>query len=109
MAWENQDIQGLIALLDPSATAIADGGGVVSALRDPIEGSERIANGFVEIARRFGTTMTVRECMVNGQPGLMAQEGGEVVVVMAFEIAGDLVKNIWAMRNPQKLRAWMAQ
>jgi RNA polymerase sigma-70 factor (ECF subfamily) len=109
VAWENQDIGGLIALLDPSATAIADGGGVVSALRDPIEGGERIANGFVEIARRFGPSMTIRECVVNGQPGLMAQDNGEIVVVMAFEIVGERVKNIWAMRNPQKLRAWVAQ
>jgi RNA polymerase sigma-70 factor, ECF subfamily len=108
VAWENQDIAGLVALLDPSATATADGGGIVSALREPIEGSERIATGFVEIARRFGTTMTIQECIVNGQPGLMAKDGGEVIVVMAFEVVDDRVKNIWAMRNPQKLRAWMA-
>jgi RNA polymerase sigma-70 factor (ECF subfamily) len=53
--------------------------------------------------------MTIRECVVNGQPGLMAQDNGEIVVVMAFEIVGERVKNIWAMRNPQKLRAWVAQ
>lgn len=108
-AWENHDIAGLVALLDPTATATADGGGIVSALAEPIEGSERIARGFVEIARRFGATMEIQECVVNGQPGLMARDGGKVIVVMAFEIVGDRVKNIWAMRNPEKLRAWMAR
>jgi RNA polymerase sigma-70 factor (ECF subfamily) len=38
----------------------------------------------------------------------MAQGGDEIIVVMAFEIVDDRVKNIWAVRNPQKLRAWMA-
>jgi RNA polymerase sigma-70 factor (ECF subfamily) len=107
-AWENHDIAGLVALLDPAATATADGGGIVSALLEPIEGGEQIARGFVEIARRFGSAMTIRECVVNGQPGLMAQGGDEIIVVMAFEIVDDRVKNIWAVRNPQKLRAWMA-
>jgi RNA polymerase sigma-70 factor (ECF subfamily) len=108
-AWENHDIAGLVAVLDPAARATADGGGIVSALREPLEGSEQIARGFVEIARRFGGSMTIRECVVNGQPGLMAEGDGEIIVVMAFEIVDDRVKNIWAVRNPQKLRAWMAR
>src|SRR5215510_643999 len=36
-AWEAKDIVALIGLLDPDATAIADGGGVVSATLRPVE------------------------------------------------------------------------
>ena len=42
-AWEAKDIGALIGLLDPGATAIGDGGGVVSAALDPIEGAEQVA------------------------------------------------------------------
>ena len=46
---------------------------------------------------------TILECMVNGQPGLVARLDG-VVTVFAFDIAGDRIKRIWAVRNPEKLR-----
>ena len=42
-AWEAKDIDALIGLLDPDATAIADGGGLVSAVLRPIEGAEQVA------------------------------------------------------------------
>ena len=48
--------------------------------------------------------MTILERTVNGQPGLVAQQDGVTVTVWAFEIAGDRIKHIWAMRNPEKLR-----
>jgi hypothetical protein len=28
------------------------------------------------------------------------------VTVFAFDIAGDRIKRIWAIRNPEKLRTW---
>ncbi len=43
MAWEAKDIDALIGLLDPDATAIADGGGLATTFLRPIEGSEQIA------------------------------------------------------------------
>ena len=30
------------------------------------------------------------------------------MTVFAFEIAGDRIKHIWAIRNPEKLRPWTA-
>ena len=51
-AWEAKDIDALIGLLDPDATAIADGGGLVSAVLRPIEGGEQIARSCVDIADR---------------------------------------------------------
>ena len=105
-AWEAKDIGALIGLLDPGATAIADGGGLVTAFLDPIEGSEQIARAWVEIANRAAGTMTFLERTVNGQPGLVAQEDGVTVTVFAFEVAGDQIKQIWVVRNPEKLRHW---
>src|SRR3954451_19514930 len=49
-AWEARDIDALIGLLDPDATAIADGGGLAITFPRPIEGGEQIARAWVAIA-----------------------------------------------------------
>jgi RNA polymerase sigma-70 factor (ECF subfamily) len=104
-AWEAKDIDALIGLLDPDATTIADGGGLVSAGLRPIEGGEQVARALVDIAGR-APGLTILERTVNGQPGLVAQQDGVTVTVYAFEVAGDRIKHIWAVRNPEKLRPW---
>jgi RNA polymerase sigma factor (sigma-70 family) len=105
-AWEAKDIDALIGLLDPDATATADGGGLALTFVDPIEGSEQIARAWAEIANRAPSTMTFLERTVNGRPGLVAQHDGVIVTVFAIEVAGDRITNIWAVRNPEKLRPW---
>ena len=104
-AWEARDIDALIGLLDPDATAIADGGGLVSALLHPIAGGDQIARAFADLADKARDLM-IFERKVNGQPGLVAQQDGVTVVVIAFDVAGDRIKNIWAVRNPEKLGPW---
>jgi RNA polymerase sigma-70 factor (ECF subfamily) len=105
LAWEARDIDALIGLLDPDATAIADGGGLASAALRPIEGGEQIARVCVDIAGRV-PNLTLLERTVNGQPGLVAQQDGVTVMVVAFDVACDRIKHIWAVRNPDKLRPW---
>src|SRR5439155_14398599 len=105
-AWQAQDIGALIALLDPDATATADGGGLVSAALVPIEGAEQIAHYYVDLAGKMPDSVTILERTVNGQPGLVAQHDGVTETVFAFEIAGDRIKHIWVVRNPEKLRPW---
>jgi RNA polymerase sigma-70 factor (ECF subfamily) len=105
-AWQAKDIDALISLLDPAATAVADGGGVALTFLDPIEGSEQVARAWVEIANRMTANMTLLERTVNGQPGLVTQQDGVTATVFAFEVAGDRIRHIWAVRNPAKLRTW---
>jgi RNA polymerase sigma-70 factor (ECF subfamily) len=101
-AWEARDIRALVGLLDPDATAIADGGGLVKAALQPIEGAEKIARYYAGIAGRA----TILERTVNGRPGLVAEENGVIVTVFAFDVADDRIKHIWAVRNPEKLWPW---
>jgi hypothetical protein len=104
-ALETGDIDALIGLLDPGATAIADGGGLATTFLRPIEGGEQIARAFTDVARG-APDLTILERTVNGQPGLVAQLDGVTMAVFAFEVAGDRIKHIWAVRNPEKLRSW---
>jgi RNA polymerase sigma-70 factor (ECF subfamily) len=105
-AWEAKDIDALIGLLDPGATATADGGGLATTFLHPIEGGEQVARAWVEIAKRAPGNMAFLERTVNGQPGLVAQQDGNIVTVFAFGITGDRIKHIWVIRNPEKLRPW---
>jgi RNA polymerase sigma factor (sigma-70 family) len=105
-AWEAKDIDALIGLLDPDATATADGGGLAVTFLDPIEGREQIARAWIEIANRASDNAVFLERSVNGQPGLVAQQDGVIVTVFAFDIADDRIRRIWAIRNPEKLRSW---
>ncbi|MFI7133888.1 RNA polymerase sigma factor SigJ [Nonomuraea sp. NPDC050153] len=106
-AWEAKDINALISLLDPDATAIVDGGGQVSAGLRPIEGREQIARYLLALAE-YAPGLTLLERTVNGQPGLVAQRDGVTVTVAAFDVPGGRIKHIWAVRNPDKLRPWTA-
>jgi len=104
-AWEAQDIDALIGILDPDATATADGGGLVNAELRPIEGGEQIARVLVDLGGGV-PDLTILERTVNGQPGLVLQQNGVTGTVIAFDFAADRITRIWAVRNPEKLRPW---
>ncbi|XVU21208.1 RNA polymerase sigma factor SigJ [Actinoplanes sp. CA-054009] len=106
-AWEAKDITALLALLDPDATVTADGGGQVSAMQHPLRGREQVARYAATLFRAM-PDMDILERTVNGRPGLMVQQSGVTVTVMAFETSHDRITNIWAVRNPDKLQAWTA-
>ncbi|SEG94634.1 RNA polymerase sigma-70 factor, ECF subfamily [Thermomonospora echinospora] len=108
-AWEAKDIDALIGLLDPDATVIADGGGLAAAQLQPIAGGEQIARRLVDLVDLAGRTpgnVTFVQRTVNGRPGLVVQQDGVTVTVLAFDVTGDRIKHIWAVRNPEKLRPW---
>ena len=104
-AWEAKDIDALIRLLDSDATAVADTGGLASALPGPIEGSEQIARACVDLVDR-APGLTILERTVNGEPGLVAQRDGVTAAVLAFDIAGGRIKYMWVILNPEKLQHW---
>jgi RNA polymerase sigma-70 factor (ECF subfamily) len=106
-AWQSADISALIGLLAVGATATGDGGGVVNAVLQPIEGAEQIARFYAGRARTVAS-MTILERTVSGRPGLVAQLDGGTVAVLAFDIAGGQIRHIWAVLNPGKLRPWTA-
>jgi RNA polymerase sigma factor (sigma-70 family) len=104
-AWEAQDIDALIGLLAPDATATGDGGGLVPASLRPVEGAEQIARFLAERSQAV-PGVTILETTVNGQPGLTAQLDGNTMSVLAFDVADDRITRIWAVLNPDKLRPW---
>jgi RNA polymerase sigma-70 factor (ECF subfamily) len=104
-AWEANDIEALVGVLDADATVVADGGGLVSAVLHPLEGVDEIVRFYLGVAHRL-PGMTMEERTVNGQPGLIGVQDGVIVTVYAFAVAGGRIKQIWAVRNPDKLHPW---
>lgn len=106
-AWAAQNIEALVALLDPNATLISDGGGLANTVARPLEGGEAIARYLVAITNLvLDQKILVRT--VNGRPGLVAQHQKVTVTVAAFDVADDRITRIWAVRNPDKLKPWRA-
>lgn len=107
-AWLAQDIEALIGLLDPAAVAVADGGGRVLAFREPIEGAGDIARHLAWLAGRIPAGLVIRPVTVSGQPGLVAEMGGVINTVYAFQTTSDRITRLWVVRNPEKLTLWAA-
>lgn len=104
-AWEAKDIEALIGILDPDATATGDGGGIAPSEPHPVEGAEAIARILVGTLDKV-PDMTFGERTVNGRPGLVAWQDGTPATVVSFGLAGDRIKALWLVRNPDKLRPW---
>ncbi|WP_020178930.1 sigma-70 family RNA polymerase sigma factor [Methylopila sp. M107] len=99
------DMAGLMAILAPDATFVADGGGKRPAAMKPILGAERIANFFGrfvraghDIAPRKATPLTI-----NGLPGFVTIELDGLPQTTAFEIEDGRIKVVYVVRNPDKL------
>ncbi|MZD06380.1 sigma-70 family RNA polymerase sigma factor [Streptomyces sp. SID5785] len=105
-AWQAKDVGALARLLDGSVEAVADGGGRTQASPVPVRGRAQVAGFLVRLATRAGV-LDLRERTVNGQPGLVALDGSEILSVYAFDIDDTgRIRRIWAVRNPDKLRPW---
>jgi RNA polymerase sigma factor (sigma-70 family) len=106
-AWQAKDIAALVRLLDPNAVATSDGGGLVTALPEPLHGGEPIARLLAGLVTG-APGLALVERTVNGRPGLVVQVDDTVEAVLALDVEGDRVTRIWAVRNPEKLRPWTA-
>ncbi|TCC59759.1 sigma-70 family RNA polymerase sigma factor [Kribbella pittospori] len=96
------DLAGLVALLDPQAVYVADGGGKVTAARKPVTGPERIA---ILTIRQLELRRpdAVRIIEVNGQPALATYRGGTLVWLDTVEVADGRITAFRRQVNPEKL------
>jgi RNA polymerase sigma-70 factor (ECF subfamily) len=98
------DLGSLLRLLDPSVVFRGDGGGRVPASRRPVTGRKRVAR-VVLAGREWYPEATFRLVTVNGGPGVLVTQRGEVVAVSAVTVAEGRITEIDAIVNPDKLRA----
>ena len=104
-ASRSGDVATLTRFLASDAKLVTDGGGKVTAALNVLEGANRVAAFLVGAVRKGWTEdMTIRFDVINGLPGLMMSDSHGLVQTTAFEIDDDVVKAIYVVRNPDKLR-----
>ena len=96
------DVQGLMDVLAPDVVLVADGGGLVPAVRHPVGGVERVAT----LLSRFKTLAPGAEVdtvWLNGAPAGRIDLAGELDTAVTFVIEDGRIARIYAIRNPHKL------
>lgn len=104
-AWQTGNVTALISLLNGDVEAITDGGGKAAAATEPLIGSYAVAEFFTGIFVRQ-PDLKVEIATVNGEPGLIGVAGDQILSVISTFVQNGVIHNIWAIRNPDKLRAW---
>jgi RNA polymerase sigma-70 factor, ECF subfamily len=108
-ATQAGDVKALTQLLASDVRVVTDGGGKVRAALNAIEGADRVAQFVVNAARPhkgqwWRDDFTTRFAIINGLPGIIVDAPEGSVQTAAFEIEGDVIRALYVVRNPEKLR-----
>lgn len=108
-ATQSGDLNALMQLLASDIRVVTDGGGKVRAASNVIDGADRVAQFLVDATRKrpgawWRDDFTVRFATINGLPGLIVDAPEGPVQTAAFEIEGDVIRALYVVRNPDKLR-----
>jgi RNA polymerase sigma-70 factor, ECF subfamily len=108
-ATQSGDLNRLTQLLASDVRIVTDGGGKVRAAMGVVEGVDRAVK-FLTGARRkrpgawWRDDFTFRFAAINGLPGVIVDAPEGPVQTAAFEIEGDVIRALYIVRNPDKLR-----
>jgi RNA polymerase sigma-70 factor (TIGR02957 family) len=97
------DLQGLLDVLAPDVVLVADGGGVVQAVVNPVMGAKKVANLLRPFAR-LAPEARFLPVLFNGAAGARivgADDGQDTAISFVFDEGR--ISRIYAMRNPAKL------
>ena len=97
------DMQELLAVLTGNAVRYTDGGSRVKTARRPIETADHVARFFIGIRERALVGAKTRLIRVNGGIGVLTLRPDGLVDVTTFAFAGDLIRAIYSVSNPDKL------
>jgi RNA polymerase sigma-70 factor, ECF subfamily len=103
------DLDALTQLLASDVRVVTDGGGKVASALNAIDGADRVARFLVDATRRrpgawWRDDFTLRFAAINGLPGVIVDAPEGPVQTAAFEIEGDVIRALYVVRNPDKLR-----
>jgi len=81
----------------------------VRAALEVIEGADRAARFLVGVTRKrpgawWRDDFRLRYATINGMPGVIVDAPEGPVQTAAFEIEGDVIRALYIVRNPDKLR-----
>jgi RNA polymerase sigma-70 factor (ECF subfamily) len=105
-ASRDGEMERLRALLAADVTLYADGGGKAPAQKAPAAGLDDVMRMFAAFASVYAKNRSrlVRYGLINGLPGFVTLERGDILQTTALEIEDARVVAVYIVRNPDKLR-----
>jgi RNA polymerase sigma factor (sigma-70 family) len=104
-AGRSGDLRGLIAVLDPDVVLYSDGGGRVTAARNPVRGASRVARFLLGTMRKRPDLEAIRQ-ETNDGLGVVLWSEGRIIGVLTFEARGGRIATVRMVLNPDKLSLW---
>jgi RNA polymerase sigma-70 factor (ECF subfamily) len=96
------DFAQVVALLAPDAVLISDGGGKKTAALRPILGPEKIARWLFGVMSS-NPGFELQPAALNGEIAFVAYFGDEPDTVAFIQTSGELITELYLIRNPDKL------
>lgn len=104
IAAQTNDVDALVAALDPDAVLTSDGGGKIEAALKPLTGARKVARFLAGVAQIRSGVTSVRPTAINRQPGVLVYTDGVLDSAISFDIVDDRIARVHIVRNPDKLR-----
>lgn len=106
ISWNQGDLHNLIALMAEDLTFWSDGGGQVMAAQRPLQGNQKVARFLIALRRsRLIPTLNPQIVKINNQLGILNTVQGNPQSTFSFEFSALRIKSIFAVVNPEKLKA----
>jgi len=104
-ASRSGDLDSLTQLLAGDVRCVTDGGGKAAAALNVLNGADHVARFLIGAARKgWRDDFRLRFATINGLPGVIVDAPEGPVQTAAFEIEGDIIRALYVVRNPDKLR-----
>jgi RNA polymerase sigma-70 factor (ECF subfamily) len=105
-AISNDDAASLQQLLTQDVLFVSDGGGKVPSATVPVTGRERVTQLLLGLKRKgFASVRRIELVTLNGLPGYALFTGAGLETAIALEVNDGRIAAMYAVRNPEKLRA----
>ena len=98
------DTSQLELMLNQDIVMISDGGGKVSASRNPIHGKKDTMAMLLGLHKKFYNQLDVKYTLVNHQPALLYFDKDVLVNCHIITIENDCITGVYVIRNPDKLK-----
>jgi RNA polymerase sigma-70 factor (ECF subfamily) len=104
-ATRSGDLDTLRQLLVSDVRVVTDGGGKAAAALNVLHGVDHAARFLIGAARKgWRDDFTLRFATINGLPGIIVDGPDGPVQTAAFEFERDVIRALYVVRNPDKLR-----
>jgi RNA polymerase sigma-70 factor (ECF subfamily) len=100
-AASSGNLEALMQVLDADVVGWTDTGGLRGAPRRAVSGRVRVGSTFLAFLKAFGVQLAPMP--VNGEPGVLAMQGHDLLAVLTFEVRDERITRIHSIANPDKL------